>query len=125
MKLTIDNKQRLMTGFLVFIELYKMLMGSFLVIFVPQKCNGLTCTASQTLFRGGLLNMTGTVCNFVTFTSIGTMYFIELKVFLLLLSFLNLLILSITIILISLKLYYSFIQLIREKIIGCTIKFDD
>ena len=60
MKLTIDNKQRLMTGFLVFIELYKMLMGSFLVIFVPQKCNGLTCTASQTLFRGGLLNMTGT-----------------------------------------------------------------
>tara|TARA_B110000467_G_C18320896_1_gene485134 strand:+ start:529 stop:1239 length:711 start_codon:yes stop_codon:yes gene_type:complete len=79
MKLTIDNKQRLMTGFLVFIELYKMLMGSFLVIFVPQKCNGLTCTASQTLFRGGLLNMTGTVCNFVTFTSIGTLYFIELK----------------------------------------------
>lgn len=79
MKITIDNKQRLMTGFLVFIELYKMFLGSFLVIFVPQKCNGLTCTASQTLFRSGFLNITGTACNFLTFTSIGTMYFIELK----------------------------------------------
>lgn len=79
MKVDADTKQRITTFFSMCLEFYKVLMGTFLVVFVPQQCNDNICTMSENFFNGTVLNTTGNVCNFVTFTSIGTLYFIELK----------------------------------------------
>lgn len=79
MKVDTDTKQRITTFFSMCLEFYKVLMGTFLVIFVPQQCNDDICTMSENFFNGTILNTAGNVCNFITFTSIGTLYFIELK----------------------------------------------
>jgi len=54
-------------------------MGTFLVIFVPQQCNDKICSMNENFFNGTTLNSMGNISNFITFTSIGTLYFIELK----------------------------------------------
>ena len=79
MKVDADTKQRITTFFSMCLEFYKVVMGTFLVVFVPQQCNDNICTMSENFFNGTILNTAGNVCNFVTFTSIGTLYFIELK----------------------------------------------
>lgn len=79
MKLDVDNKQRLMTFLFMGLEFYKVIMGTFLVIFVPQKCEDGVCNMTDNFFNGTILNSAGNICNFVTFTSVGTLYFIELK----------------------------------------------
>lgn len=79
MKVDADTKQRITTFFSMCLEFYKVLMGTFLVIFVPQECNGDICTMKENFFNGTVLNSAGNICNFVTFTSIGTLYIIELK----------------------------------------------
>jgi len=79
MKVDADTKQRITTFFSMCLEFYKVLMGTFLVIFVPQDCNGDICTMKENFFNGTVLNSAGNICNFVTFTSIGTLYIIELK----------------------------------------------
>tara|TARA_A100001015_G_scaffold166145_1_gene184668 strand:+ start:2040 stop:2696 length:657 start_codon:yes stop_codon:yes gene_type:complete len=60
-------------------EIYKVLMGTFLVIFVPQKCGNRICGATDNFFNGSIINSVGNISNFVTFSSIGTLYFIEMK----------------------------------------------
>ena len=79
MKLDVDNKQRLMTFLSMSLEFYKVVMGTFLVVFVPQKCEDGVCNMTDNFFNGTILNSAGNICNFVTFTSVGTLYFIELK----------------------------------------------
>ena len=61
------------------LEFYKVVMGTFLVVFVPQECEETTCTMSENFFNGTIINSAGNICNFITFTSIGTLYFIEYK----------------------------------------------
>merc|ERR1712166_818791 len=56
-----------------------MIMGTFLVIFVPQKCGSELCTATENFMTHDPLRLGAIVCNFVTFASIGTLYFIELR----------------------------------------------
>jgi len=79
MKINSDNKQRIITLMTMFIEFYKVLMGTFLTIFVPQLCDDKVCTMRQNFFNGSMLNTLGNVWNFVTFSSITLLYFIELK----------------------------------------------
>jgi hypothetical protein len=79
MKLTVDSKQRITTLLLMCLEFYKIVMGTFLVVFVPQDCNGTICTATENFFKEGDLYYAGNACNFITFSAIGTLYFIELK----------------------------------------------
>ena len=79
MKVDTDTKQRITTFFSMGLEFYKVVMGTFLVVFVPQQCNDNICTMSENFFNGSILNTSGNICNFVTFASIGTLYFIELK----------------------------------------------
>ena len=79
MKLTVDSKQRITTLLLMCLEFYKVIMGTFLIVFVPQNCNGTICTATENFFKEGQLYYGGNVCNFITFSAIGTLYFIELK----------------------------------------------
>ena len=78
-QLTVDTKQRITTFFLLCLEFYKVVMGTFLIVFVPQDCNGTICTATENFFKEGDLYIGGNICNFITFSAIGTLYFIELK----------------------------------------------
>ncbi len=79
MKLDNDSKQRLITFFSMVLEFYKVVMGTFLIVFVPQECEETTCTMSENFFNGTIINSAGNICNFITFTSIGTLYFIEYR----------------------------------------------
>ena len=47
MKLDVDSKQRLMTTCYMFLEFYKIIMGTFLVVFVPQKCGDEICSMTD------------------------------------------------------------------------------
>ena len=58
---------------------YKIIMGTFLVVFVPQKCGDEICSMTDNFFNGTIINSAGNICNFVTFSSIGTLYFIEMR----------------------------------------------
>ena len=79
MKLDVDSKQRLMTTCYMFLEFYKIIMGTFLVVFVPQKCGDEICSMTDNFFNGTIINSAGNICNFVTFSSIGTLYFVEMR----------------------------------------------
>ena len=78
-QITVDSKQRITTLLLMCLEFYKVIMGTFLIVFVPQDCNGTICTATENFFKEGNLYFGGNVCNFITFSAIGTLYFIEVK----------------------------------------------
>ena len=79
MKVTADTQQRIKTVLSMCLEFYKVLMGTFLVVFVPQQCNDQICSMSENFYNGSTLNYVGNISNIVTFTSIGTLYFIEFK----------------------------------------------
>ena len=79
MKLSVDSKQRLTTVLLMCLEFYKVVMGTFLVVFVPQDCNGTVCSLTDNFYKDEPLNYAGNACNFITFASIGTLYFIEVN----------------------------------------------
>ena len=79
MKLDVDSKQRIMTTMYMMLEIYKVLMGTFLVIFVPQQCGNKICGSTENFFNGELINTIGNISNIATFTSIGSLYFIEMK----------------------------------------------
>jgi len=77
MKIDVDTKQRLMTTIFMILEFYKILMGTFLVVFVPQMCDDKICTMTQNFFNSNLLNTVGNASNFVTFSSVLTLYILE------------------------------------------------
>ena len=63
MKIDIDTKQRIMTWTYMMMEIYKILMGTFLVIFVPQKCDNRICGATDNFFNGSTINSIGNISN--------------------------------------------------------------
>jgi hypothetical protein len=79
MKLTVDNKQRLTTAFLFILESYKIVMGTFLTIFVPQECNQETCTILQNIQNNTVLHRIATISNLISFIVFIAFYSIELK----------------------------------------------
>ncbi len=79
MKLTVDNKQRLTTAFLFILESYKIIMGTFLTIFVPQECNQETCTILQNIQNNTVLHRIATISNLISFIVFIAFYSIELK----------------------------------------------
>ena len=79
MKLSIDNKQRLMTSLLMCLEFYKILMATFLVLFVPQKCNDEVCTVTENFLKRDTVHFAALISNFITFGSVLYFYVIETK----------------------------------------------
>ena len=79
MKITTDTKQRVKTVLSMCLEFYKVLMGTFLVVFVPQQCDDKICTMSENFYNGKTLNYVGNISNALTFASICTLYLIEFK----------------------------------------------
>jgi hypothetical protein len=63
----------------VLMELYKVMVSSFLILFVPQKCDDHVCSLNENMVAENDLYTTGLVINFITMFSFLVFYFIEVK----------------------------------------------
>ena len=79
MKLSVDSKQRVTTTCLMFLEFYKILMATFLVLFVPQKCEDEVCTITENFYKRDPAHLAALISNFTTFVSVLYFYHIEMK----------------------------------------------
>ena len=79
MKLSVDSKQRVTTTCLMFLEFYKILMATFLVLFVPQKCEDEVCTITENFYKRDPAHLVALISNFSTFVSVLYFYHIEMK----------------------------------------------
>jgi len=73
-----DLVQKFSVFCVVLVELYRVLVSSLLILFVPQDCNGHMCTYSENLEAGSNLYISGLVVNFSTLGIFTLMYVIEL-----------------------------------------------
>jgi hypothetical protein len=73
-----DFKQKVNVNISFIMELYRVVMASFLLMFVPQKCGEELCGMYETLFVSDL-NITGFSVNITTFVSFLAMYFYEIR----------------------------------------------
>jgi len=63
----------------ILIELYKVMVSSFLILFVPQKCGDHVCSLNENMIVENDLYISGLVINFITMFSFIIFYFIEIK----------------------------------------------
>lgn len=73
-----DFKQKLSVNISFIMELYRVVMASFLLMFVPQKCGDELCGMYETLFVSDI-NIGGFTVNVATFVSFLAMYFYEIR----------------------------------------------
>jgi len=82
-KKSIFNNQDLIQKFSILptisFELYKVMISSFLILFVPQKCDDHICQLNENLVLDNQLYNTGIVLNFITMFSFVLFYLIEVK----------------------------------------------
>ncbi len=74
-----DFQQKLGTSISVVAELYKVLVSSLLILFVPQKCDDHVCSFNENLIAGDSVYTGGLVINFVTLATFCMMYYAEVK----------------------------------------------
>ena len=74
-----DFQQKLGTSISVVAELYKVLVSSLLILFVPQKCGDHVCSFNENLIAGDSVYTGGLVINFITLATFAMMYFAEVK----------------------------------------------
>jgi hypothetical protein len=82
----IDNKlhdqnfiQKISAVPIFMVELYRVLISSFLILFVPQKCDDHVCSYSENMSAGSQLYTAGLAFNFITMLSFLIMYVFEIK----------------------------------------------
>lgn len=63
----------------VALEMYRVIVSSFLVLFVPQKCDDHVCTLSENMVLEHDLYNAGLVFNFITMAAFLAMYTLEVK----------------------------------------------
>ena len=61
------------------LELYRVMISSFLILFVPQKCGDHVCSYSENMTGGSELYSAGLIFNFITMFSFLVMYVFEIK----------------------------------------------
>ena len=74
-----DFNQKIGVATTLVLELYKVLMGAMLVIFVPQKCGSAMCSISQNIERTDPLSQSALSFNIITALSFLALYFVEVK----------------------------------------------
>lgn len=72
MKLNTDSKQRIKSIFLFMIEFYKIVIGCYLIVFVPNNCGGIKC-----ILQDDIHNYIGITTNTISFLSFLLLYYIE------------------------------------------------
>jgi hypothetical protein len=63
----------------VFIELYKVLVSTLLILFVPQKCGDHVCSINENFVTENQLYTSGLTINFITLFSFLVFYCVEVK----------------------------------------------
>jgi hypothetical protein len=61
------------------LELYRVMISSFLILFVPQKCGDHVCSYSENMTGDSELYSAGLIFNFITMFSFLIMYIFEIK----------------------------------------------
>lgn len=75
-----DFSQKFNASITFFLELYRVLIGTMLLMFVPQKCNDHLCSSTELMFTdGGAAYDVNYIVNFFTLASFLTLYVIEFK----------------------------------------------
>lgn len=74
-----DNHQKITAAVSVTLELYRVLVSSLLILFVPQSCRGHVCTLQENMETESETYTAGLVVNFVTMFAFLTLYSIEIK----------------------------------------------
>ena len=74
-----DFKQKMGVSAILILELYRVLMGAFLIAFVPQKCGENICSISENLIRNSILAQSTIAANSITALAFFALYFIEVK----------------------------------------------
>jgi len=74
-----DFQQRMNVFTTLMLEIYRVLMGAFLVLFVPQKCGDGICSLSQNVNRPDAISQTAIGFNAFTMLAFLMLYFVEVK----------------------------------------------
>ena len=74
-----DFNQKMNVFTTLVLEIYRVLMGAFLVVFVPQKCGDDICSLSQNISRNDPITQTAVALNAFTMFSFLILYFVEVK----------------------------------------------
>ncbi len=74
-----DFLQKVGMAPVVAIEMYRVIVSSFLVLFVPQKCDDHVCSLSENMVLEHDLYNAGLVFNFLTMAAFLAMYTLEVK----------------------------------------------
>lgn len=74
-----DFQQKINVTSTLLLEIYRVLMGAFLVIFVPQKCGENICSLSENINRENGLAKTAIAFNAFTMFTFLMLYFVEVK----------------------------------------------
>jgi hypothetical protein len=74
-----DFMQKVGMAPVVALEMYRVIVSSFLVLFVPQKCDDHVCTLSENMVLEHDLYNAGLVFNFLTMAAFLAMYILEVK----------------------------------------------
>ena len=74
-----DFTQKISIIPIVLVELYRVMVSSFLILFVPQKCGNHTCQLNENLVLDSTLYNAGLVFNFITTFFFVILYTIEIK----------------------------------------------
>lgn len=74
-----DFKQKTGAYIAFVLEMYRVLMGTLLLFFVPQKCGDELCNMSQIITKTDTMYIGNISVNFVTFAAFFLMYIVELR----------------------------------------------
>ena len=74
-----DFKQKMNVAITLVLEIYRVLMGAFLTLFVPQECNDHICSQTENYSRSDDLSRAGFSINAITMFSFLILYYIEVK----------------------------------------------
>jgi len=74
-----DNNQKINVCISVALELYRVLVSTLLILFVPQNCDGHICSLTENMVTSSQTYTTGLFFNFATMFAFLIMYMLEIK----------------------------------------------
>lgn len=79
MKIDVDTKQRLTTALIFLTEFYKVLMGTFLGVFIPLKCENEICSLTDNIYTTDPYHIATNIYNLISFILVISFYAVELR----------------------------------------------
>jgi len=74
-----DFNQKVNVALTLLLEMYRVIMGSLLILMVPQGCDDHICDINDNIERTGIIDYVGLTTNFSTLAAMCGLYYIEVK----------------------------------------------